>query len=198
MDTPKYITPKKACEILGVHFKTLYNWEKNKTIEVIRTPGGKRLYNVEKYISKNININEPINNKKKLNICYCRVSTYGQKNDLQRQIEYMKNLYPTHLIIKDVGSALNFKRKGLNKLINYAINGDINEVVIAYKDRLCRFGYELIENIITKYSNGKITILNDINMSPQEEMTKDLVSIINIFSARINGLRKYKKHIKNL
>lgn len=194
----KYVTPKKACEILGVHFKTLYNWEKNKKIEVIRTPGGKRLYNVEKYISININISEPINDNNKLNICYCRVSTYGQKDDLQRQIEYMKKLYPTYVVIKDVGSALNFKRKGLNKLINYAINGEINEVVIAYKDRLCRFGYELIENIITKHSNGKITILNDINMSSQEEMTKDLVSIINIFSARINGLCKYKNQIKNL
>ena len=82
--------------------------------------------------------------------------------------------------------------------MDYAINGEIEEVVIAYKDRLCRFGYELIEYIITEYSNGKITILNDVNLSPDEEMTMDLVSIINVFSARINGLRKYKKKTKEL
>ncbi len=196
MDKTRYVTPKKACEILGVHFKTLYSWEEKKKIETIRTPGGKRLYNVDKYISNNINI-QPIS-KPKLNICYCRVSTYNQRDDLKRQIEYMKNKYPEHIMITDIGSGLNFKRKGLKKIMDYAINGEINEVVIAYKDRLCRFGYELIEYLITEYSNGKIVILNEIKMSPNEEMTKDLVSIINIFSARMNGLRKYKKAINNL
>ena len=149
MDKSRYVTPKKACSILGVHYKTLYNWEKNKKIEVIRTPGGKRLYNVEKYISNNINIKEIA--KPKLKICYCRVSTYNQNDDLKRQVEYMKNKYPTYIIIKDIGSALNFKRKGLKKIMDYAINGEIEEVIIAYKDRLCRFGYELIEYLITEY-----------------------------------------------
>ena len=196
MDKTRYVTPKKACSILGVHFKTLYNWEKNKQIETIRTPGGKRLYNVGKYISNNININ-PVD-KHRLKICYCRVSSYSQKDDLKRQVEYMQKKYPTYEIIKDIGSGLNFKRKGLTKLIDYAISGEIDEVIIAYKDRLCRFGFELIEHIITEYSNGQIIILNEVNLSPNEEMTKDLVSIINIFSARINGLRKYKKKVKNL
>ncbi len=196
MDKTRYVTPKKACEILGVHFKTLYNWEEKKKIDTIRTPGGKRLYNVGKYIANNINI-KPLA-KPKLKLCYCRVSTYNQKDDLQRQVEFMKSKYPEHLIIKDIGSGLNFKRKGLKKIMDYAINEQIDEVVIAYKDRLCRFGYELIEYLITKYSNGKITILNEVNLSPNEEMTKDLVSIINIFGARMNGLRKYKKAITNL
>ena len=194
MDKTRYITPKKACSILGVHYKTLYNWEENKTIDAIRTPGGKRLYNVDKFIKENSNIN--IDERK--NICYCRVSSYGQKNDLQRQIEYMKNKYPEYIIIKDIGSGLNFKRKGLQKIVDMAINGEINKLVIAYKDRLCRFGFEMIEHIINKYSNGEIIILNQINLSPNEELTRDLVSIINIFSSRINGLRKYKTEIKKL
>jgi len=142
------------------------------------------MYNIEKYIEQNINIK-----KVKRNIYYCRVSSHQQKDDLKRQIEYMKKEYPTYEIIKDIGSGLNFKRKGLKKLIKYTINGEINEVVIAYKDRLCRFGYELIKHIIEEYSGGKIIKLT-------EEMTKDLVSIINICSARINGLRKYKKKVK--
>jgi excisionase family DNA binding protein len=196
MDKTRYVTPKKACKILGVHYKTLYNWEKNKKIETIRTPGGKRLYNVNKYIEKNLNI-KPMP-KKRLKICYCRVSTRNQKDDLLRQIDYMKKHYPNHKIIRDIGSGLNFKRNGLKKIMDSAINGEIDELVLAYKDRLCRFGYELIEYLISEYSNGKIIILNEVNLSPNEEMTKDLVSIINVFSARMNGLRKYKKQIKDL
>jgi predicted site-specific integrase-resolvase len=110
----------------------------------------------------------------------------------------MKEKYPNYRMIKDIGSGINFKRKGLLEIIDLAITGKLNEIVIVYKDRLCRFGYELIEYIIKKYSNGKITILNKIENSPQEEIVKDLVQIINVFSARINGLRKYKKDIKNI
>ena len=77
------------------------------------------------------------------------------------------------------------------------MNGEINKLVIAYKDRLCRFGYDLIEHIIEEYSGGEIVKLNEIKLSPIEEMTKDLVSIINVFSAKINGLRKYKKKIRD-
>jgi putative resolvase len=80
----------------------------------------------------------------------------------------------------------------LIKIINLAINNHIEEIVIAYKDRLCRFGYELIEMIINEHSKGRITVLNNQDDSPQEELTKDLVSIINIFSAKLNGMRSYK------
>ena len=192
----KYVGNKEACEILGIHYKSLYNWDKSGKIETIRTPGGKRLYNITKFISKNSSQPIEINKEIKRNICYCRVSTQGQKEDLNRQIDYMKKEYPTYEIIKDIGSGLNFKRKGLQKIIKYATNGEINEIIIAYKDRLCRFGYELIEFIISTYSNGKIIILDKKNLSPEEELTKDLVSIINVFSARLNGLRSYKKHLQ--
>ena len=102
------------------------------------------------------------------------------------------------MIIKDIGSGLNFKRKGLQKIIDYAIKGEVCEVVVAYKDRLARFGYDLVEHLIEEYSNGKIVVLNNKDMSPEEELTKDLVAIINVFSSRLNGLRKYKNDIKNI
>ena len=104
----------------------------------------------------------------------------------------MKNKYPSYDIITDIGSGINFNRNGLNKIIKYALDGEINEVVVAYKDRLARFGFELIDTIIKESSNGKITIINSYDNSPQEELTKDLVSIINVFSAKLNGMRKYK------
>ena len=121
------------------------------------------------------------------------MSSASQKDDLERQVAFMKNKYPNHEIMTDIGSGINFKRKNLIKIINLAINNHIEEIVIAYKDRLCRFGYELIEMIINEHSKGRITVLNNQDDSPQEELTKDLVSIINIFSAKLNGMRSYKR-----
>jgi len=131
------------------------------------------------------------------NICYCRVSSNKQKDDLKRQIDFMQNQYPYHEIITDIASGLNYNRPGLQKIIKYAINGDINEVVIAYKDRLARFGYELIEWIIKENSNGKITIINNNEeTTPMVEISKDIITIMNVYVAKINGLRKYRNQMK--
>ena len=83
-------------------------------------------------------------------------------------------------------------------VIDYGIKGEVNELVVAYKDRLCRFGYELIESIINKHSNGEITVINKSEeKTPIEEVMKDIVSIMNVYVAKINGLRKYKKEMKS-
>ena len=125
------------------------------------------------------------------------MSSNKQKEDLERQIKYMKEKFPTHIIIKDIGSGLNYKRKGLEEIMKKAINGEIEELIITYKDRLTRFGYEMIEWLITKYSNGKIIIINkNEEETPVEELTKDIVSIMNVYVAKVNGLRRYKTHIK--
>ena len=194
----EYVTGRKASEILGVHQRTLYQWEKKKWIETIRTPGNKRLYNVKKYLeSKEIKIDTIIENNIniniKKNIIYGRVSSLGQKNDLERQINVLKNKYPTYELITDIGSGMNMNRKGLRKIIDFAINDNINELVIVHKDRLCRFGYDLVEDLIKKYSNGKIIIieLQEIK-EPKEELVEDVLQIMNIFVARMNGMRKYK------
>ena len=111
----------------------------------------------------------------------------------------MKNKFPTYEIIKDIGSGLNYKRERLKKIIEMAIKGEIDEIVITYKDRLTRFAFELIEWIIKTYSNGQIIILNKTEEeTPTEELTKDIISIMNVYVAKINGLRKYKKKIKKV
>ena len=173
----EYLSGSKASKALGVHQRTLHNWDEKKLIETIRTPGGKRLYNVRKYLQNrekneevkkkiiNENINEIINEnffpptggEKK--IIYARVSSVGQKQDLKRQILSLQTNYPNYELIKDIGSGVNLNRKGLRKIIDYAIRGEIEEVIVMHKDRLCRFGYELIEDLIKKYSNGKIIIV---------------------------------------
>jgi putative resolvase len=105
----------------------------------------------------------------------------------------MKSKYPKHELIEDIGSGINLNRRGLKKIINLAIEGKVGEVVVAYKDRLCRFGYELIEDLIHRYSNGKIIIENK-----EEELAKDVLQIMNIFVAKMNGMRKYTKNNQKL
>ena len=186
-----YKTRKEASNILGIHYHTLCKMAENNEIESAKI-GSRRMYNVEKYIR-----DKGLSKSNKRKICYCRVSSQTQKEDLNRQIEYMKTKYPLYEIITDIASGLNFNRTGLNKIIDYAIKGEIEIVVISYKDRLARFGYELIEKLITDYSKGEIKIENKKEEeTPQEEITKDIISIMNIYVAKINGLRKYKKQIK--
>jgi predicted site-specific integrase-resolvase len=109
----------------------------------------------------------------------------------------MIHKYPNYKIIEDIGSGLNLNKVGIKKIIKLAIAGKINELVIAYRDRLTRFGYELIEELITEYSNGKIIVLNESNkLEPEEELVKDIMAIMNVYVAKMNGLRKYKKHEK--
>ena len=134
---------------------------------------------------------------KKLNICYIRVSSNGQKDDLERQKELMIKLYPEHIIIEDIGSGLNLNKRGIKKIITLAIDGKINELVVAYRDRLTRFGYELIEELIEKYSKGHIIVINEKELiEPEEELVKDVMSILNVYVAKMNGLRKYNKLTK--
>ena len=200
MTSLEYVGGKEASRILGVHQRTLYIWEDKKLIDTIRTPGGKRMYNVNKYINNNkdhlkININnDNININNKHNICYIRVSSISQKDDLERQRQVMLKKYPRYEIIEDIGSGLNLNKRGIKKIIKLGIEGKINELVIAYKDRLTRFGYELIEEIIKEYSKGKIIVINETKkLKPEEELVSDVMALMNVYVAKMNGLRKYKK-----
>jgi putative resolvase len=200
MNNLEFVGGKEASKILGVHQRTLYQWEEKGEIETIRTSGNKRLYNIKKYLASKVKANnicdklDDLDNKnEKLNICYVRVSTQNQKDDLERQKLLMTTKYPNNIIIEDIGSGLNLNKRGINKIIHLAIKGKINELVVSYKDRLTRFGFELIEEIITKYSNGKIIILNKSEeISQEEELVKDVMAIMNVYVAKINGLRRYK------
>ena len=207
-----YVPPREATKILGVHERTLYLWEQKGWIDVIRSKGNRRYYNVNKYLeekekkmnfgsdleseSKFINDDDDdVMEENKLKLAYVRVSTRGQKSDLDRQSTFMQNKYPDHKIIRDIGSGMNFNKRGIRKIIKLAIAGKIEELVIAHKDRLTRFGYELIEDLIKDYSGGKIIIIDkeEEDLEPEQEVVKDLLQIMNIFVAKMNGLRRYKE-----
>lgn len=194
----KYVGKKEALEILGLSGMTLLKLEKENKIEIIKTIGGHRKYNVQKYIDDNKKESEPLKeikiiNNKKINICYIRVSTVGQKSDLEHQREYMMKKYNKYEIIEDIGSGINFNRKGLRKIIKLGIEGKINKLVVAYKDRLTRFGFDLIEDLLKEYSNCDIVVENDKeDKEPKEELVDDVLQILNVYTAKMNGLRKYK------
>lgn len=183
----EFVSYKIVRKTLKIHRQTLYRMEKRGEIDVIWI-GNKRMYNLNKFLNQ---YNIIKRNRKK--ICYCRVSSRKQKADLDRQIKYMKNNYNNYLIISDIGSGLNMNRLGLRCIIDFAINGEIDELIITYKDRLARFGYDLIEHIVKKYSNGKIIIINNNQIqTANEEIVKDIISIMNIYTAKLNGSRKIK------
>ena len=107
------------------------------------------------------------------------------------QIEVAR-VYPEHRIISDVGSGINFKRKGLCRLLELACKGHISEVVVAYRDRLCRFAFELIERVLQMHQVRLVVLNESLDGSQQSELVEDLLAIINVFSCRVNGRRKYK------
>ena len=184
-----YYRGKAATLILKVHTRTLYNWERAGKIEVIRTAGGHRLYNVKKYLEKTKTKSKEPGHK----ICYARVSSKTQKDDLERQIGILHKKYPKYEVITDIGSGLNFNREGLQKIVEIAISGKLEDLVIVHKDRLARFGYDLVKFLVMKYSGISITVISaEIKKEPREEMVEDILSIMNIFTAKINGMRKHK------
>lgn len=195
-----YFTGKEASEILKVHQNTLRNWANENKLEVYRTPGNKRMYNVGKFMKENNLISEQIIHeeiKERLIIGYVRVSTINQASDLQRQKEELLEFYPNIKIIEDIGSGLSLTKKGIKKIIDLAIEGKIENLIVLYKDRLARFGYDLIEHLITEYSNGKIIIVHEKeNETTEEELVKDVMNILNVYTAKLNGIRKYNKNKK--
>jgi len=189
MEYGTYVTPFVARQRLGVCNNTLRNWVKDGKLDAIFTDGGWRKYNVDKFLNKNT---EVVRKK----ICYCRVSSNEQKKDLNNQINYLKNKFPEHEIIKDIGSGINFKRKGLQQLVDLAIHNQLDEVIVTHKDRLCRIGFELLEFIFIKYSNTNIVIEDNEIKTPQQEITEDLIEIITVYSSKLYGTRSYKKSKK--
>lgn len=203
---PEYVSGKKASLSIGVHQRTLHNWEKKGIIDTIRGPGGRRLYNVDKYKKTFVdeggsseddnygsNDDEIEHDENKLNIVYIRVSTHKQKDDLKKQRMSMKKKYPKYTYIEDIGSGINFNRKGFRKIIKLAIEGKINELIITHKDRLTKFGYEFIEDLIKDYSKGKIIVLNKtIEVESEVEIAKDVLQVLNIFTTKVNGIKKNK------
>ena len=128
-------------------------------------------------------------------LCYCRVSSRKQRGDLERQVSYLRELYPSAEIVRDIGSGRNYKRKGFRALVDRCLRGDKFQLVIAHRDRLARFGIELLQYMVEQ-NGGELVVLDETVHSPAEELTADLLNILHVFSCRMHGLRRYRAEIK--
>lgn len=184
-----FVNTKEARELLRVTATTLRRWDKENKIQTIRTPSGIRMYNKE-CILKILNQNGIVPEKKR--IAYCRVSSKKQSDDLERQKDSFRCSHPDYELVQDIGSGINFKRKGLQTILEQSMRGEIEEVVVSHRDRLCRFAFELIEFILNK-NNTKLVVLDKTeNKSTSEELAEDVLSIIQVFACREMGKRRYK------
>ena len=193
----KFISIREACSITGLTAQSLRKMADAQQIKSYKTPGGQRRFdksNLEE-MCYSLSINEKVPDIPKQNFIYTRVSSKKQMDDLARQVKYITSRrpeYASYISISDVASGINFKRRGLSTILDSCLQGTINELVVAHRDRLCRFGFELIENIVKK-AGGKIIVLDDSgNKSTEQELAEDLLSIIHIYSCRQMGKRKYK------
>ena len=198
---PFFLKTSEASKYFNVSQNTIRKWADQGIINVIRSDSsmkagyGHRIYDVNSYnlnkkssVAMEINEDDSIKN----NVCYCRISSVHQKDDLKRQVDFMRKKYPSYEIIKDIGSGINFKRKGLLKLIKSVINGNIRTIVIAHKDRLARFGFDLFEWLFKEYNVSLIIIDKQSFATPEQELANDLLSITHVFSCKMNGKRRYK------
>ena len=189
--------PKDFAELLGVSVKTLQRWDRDGILKANRTPTDRRYYTYEQYLQfKGIQTENDIRDT----VIYARVSTRNQKDDLQNQVEFLKQFCNAKGIIvnqcvEDFGSGLNYNRKKWNKLLDEVMANKIKTIVISNKDRFIRFGYDWFEKFCEKF-NTKIIIVNNETLSPNEELVQDIISILHVFSCRLYGLRKYKNQIK--
>ena len=189
--------PKDFAELLGVSVKTLQRWDREGILKANRTPTDRRYYTYDQYLQfKGI---QTENDRRDI-VIYARVSTKNQKEDLQNQVEFLKQFCNAKGIIvnqciEDFGSGLNYNRKKWNKLLEEVMENKIKMIVISSKDRFIRFGYDWFEKFCEKF-HTKIMIVNNEALSPNEELVQDIISILHVFSYRLYGLRKYKNQIK--
>jgi len=202
-DKTQYISIREASIITGINPKTLRKLGDENKIKCYKTLSGQRKFD-KAYLEKmcnNDDVNDKINENTKQNYIYTRVSSKKQSGDLSRQIEFIKNKrpeYSSYISISDIASGINFKRKGLSTILDASLQGTVGEIIVAHRDRLCRFGFDLIKLIIEK-QGGKITVLDDEqNKSSEQELSEDLLSIVHIYSCRQMCKRSYKTKIENI
>ena len=181
-----YIPGRKAAVQLGIHQNTLRRYSDEGRIQTIRTASGQRRYDVDAFLRESAGA---------VLVCYCRVSSAKQREDLARQVAFMRERYPNAEIVSDIGGGLNFRRKGLVSILERLHRGDKLRIVVAHRDRLARFGFELIQ-WLAEQNGGGILVLNNADYSPEQELTQDILAILHTFSCRLHGLRRYENAIK--
>ena len=195
----KYYSIHQFSQLINVTPQTLRNWDKSNKLKPHHTTSNGYRYYSHEQLNQVLNIKTK---KERITIGYCRVSSNKQKDDLERQIENMRTYLSAQgkpfEIISDIGSGINYKKKGLQELIGKITRNEADKIVVLYKDRLVRFGFELIEYIASLFECS-IEVIDRTNKTEQEELVEDLVQIITVFSCKLQGKRanKAKKMVRD-
>lgn len=188
---PKYVSSGDIRATYKVSPSTIRNWANKGTISCKRSPGGKRLYSVRDIhaIFGTTPEEEDADARIGRKYIYARVSCSHQKEDLTRQVSLLREKYPDHVLAKDVGSGLNWKRKAFKTLLDDVFAHRVSEVVVTHKDRLARFAVDLLQWIFDKH--GVKFVVLDKTASPEHttELADDLLAVTTFFVARNNGRR---------
>ena len=182
-----------AAKLKGVSIDTLRRWEKSGKIQAVRTEGGHRRYKVADLLK----IDSP---DTRYTVVYGRVSTREKKDDLQRQIGVLEAYCQSQgwdkvYTLCDIGSGMNYKKRGLLKVIDLLQRNEVERLIITDKDRLLRFGSELIFALCENNGTQVIILNNPVEPEPEQEMVEDILSIITVFSARLYG-RRSRRNLK--
>ena len=185
--------PGDFAELLGVSVKTLQRWDREGILKANRTPTDRRYYTYDQYLQFKGIKTEKDNRQ---TVIYAR----NQKEDLQNQVTFLRQFCNAKGMIVDqcieeYGSGLNYNRKKWNQLLEEVMEQKIKTIVVTHQDRFIRFGYDWFERFCEKF-HTTIVIVNNEELSPQEELVQDVISILQVFSCRLYGLRKYKNQIK--
>jgi len=190
----KYVSIGKAAQLLGVSEITLRRWDSDGRLPSIRTEGGHRRYDISKIKPETVHKFAFSDDRK--TIAYARVSSHDQKNDLERQKQVLE-LYCSKNgwsfdIISDLGSGMNYHKKGLKQLLNAILKDSVGRLVLTHKDRLLRFGAELVFAICEAKGVEVVIINKGEDTTFEEDLATDVLEIITVFSARLYGSRSKK------
>lgn len=190
-------SPKEFGQLIGRKVKTLQKWDREGTLKAHRSPTNRRYYTHDQYLE----YRGMKADTQGLTIAYARVSGVTQKPDLANQMTALKAYCASHEIavdewMSDIGSGLNYKRKQFNQLMELVELGRVRRILIAHRDRLVRFGYEYFASFCERH-HTELVVINGENLSPEQELLRDLIAILTVFSARLPGLRSYKKVLKD-
>lgn len=183
--------------IVGVAVKTLQRWDREGTLKPTRTPTNRRVYTDEHVAQATGLVRKTVNRK---TIVYMRVSSPAQKPDLENQHANLQQFCAAAGIavdewIKEIGGGLNFNRPKFLQVVDQIVSGQAACLVVAHKDRLCRFGFDLLSHLCQMHGT-KLVVMNNESLSPQQEMVEDMLAIVHCFSSRLYGLRNYKKSLE--
>ncbi|MCD6357883.1 MAG: IS607 family transposase [Thermoproteales archaeon] len=193
--TERLLPPREACKRLGISFITLKRWIYSGKIRAVKTPTGRWMI-PESEIEKIISGREGTREVRA--IIYARVSSTDQKSDLERQVQYLTAYcadkgYKVVDVLSDVASGLKTNRKGLLKLFKYVVNRQVDVVVVAYRDRLTRFGFEYLDYFFKQYGVRIEVAFGEEPKDARQELVEDLIAIITSFAGKLYGMRSRKK-----